>query len=103
MLNISGGYTKQMEKYVAATAGLKVQHKKEAAPGRLLLKMILISSFKKKIHTEVSVVLIQLPVEDQTILIKMTIKFLNALPEEYSSVEAVKQMVINETYFMVTL
>lgn len=38
-----------MEKYPATTVGLKVQHKKVSAPGRLLLKrMILISSQKKK-------------------------------------------------------
>lgn len=85
-----------MEKYL-----LKVQHKKVAAPGRFLLKMILISSLKKKKnHTEVLTVL---PVENQTILIKMTPKFLNALPEEYFSAEAIKQMVINETYSMGTI
>lgn len=68
-----------MEKYLVATAGLKVQHKKEAAPGRLLLKMTLISSFKKtKTTTHISVVLIELPVENQ-ILIKITTKFLNCL------------------------
>lgn len=42
-------------------------------------------------------------VENQTILIKMTLKFSDALPEEYFSAEAIKQMVINETYFMGTI
>lgn len=91
-----------MEKCLAATAGPKVHYKKVAAPGRLLLKMTLISK-KKKNHIEVSKILIVLPIENQTILIKMTPKFLNALPEEYFSAEAIKQMVINETYFMGTI
>lgn len=46
-------------------------------------------------------VLIMLLVENQTILIKMTLKSSDALPEEeYFSAEAIKQMVINGTYFM---
>lgn len=35
---------KKMEECLAATAGLEVQYKKIAAPGRLFLKMILIST-----------------------------------------------------------
>lgn len=33
----------------------------------------------------------------------MTLKFSDALPEEYVSAEAIKQMVINETYFMAAI
>lgn len=55
---------------------------------------------KEKNHTEVLIVLL---VENQTIWIKMTLKFLDALPEEYPPAEAIKQMVINETYFMGTI
>ena len=42
-------------------------------------------------------------VKNQTILIKMTLKFSDALPEEYFSSEAIKQMVINEAYIMGTI